>query len=70
LLTEEIFRQYISLRGRRVFLNRRSMDNLFLNRVIMPVEDAACGEADKSCGKDSLSGMIKFFLKELVDKGS
>jgi len=25
---------------------------------------------DKSCGKDSLSGMIKFLLKELVDKDS
>jgi len=38
--------------------------------MIKPVEDAACGEVDKSCGKDSLSGMIKFLLKELEDKGS
>jgi hypothetical protein len=37
----------------KVFLNSRSMDNLFLNRVIRPVEDAACGEADKPRGKDS-----------------
>jgi len=29
------------------------MDNLFLNRMIMPVEDAAGGEADKTRGKDS-----------------
>ena len=41
----------------------------------MPVEDAAGGEMDKPPGgRDSwqgvASGMIKFFLKELVDKGS
>jgi hypothetical protein len=41
------------LRGRRVFLNRRSRDNLFLNRMITPVEDAAGGEADKTRGKGS-----------------
>ena len=34
--------------GRGVFLNSRSVDNLFLNRVITPVEDAAGGEADKT----------------------
>jgi hypothetical protein len=27
------------------------MDNLFLKRVITPVEDAAAGEADKTRGK-------------------
>jgi hypothetical protein len=29
------------------------MDNLFLKRVITPVEDAAGGEADKTRGKGS-----------------
>jgi hypothetical protein len=29
------------------------MDNLFLNRMITPVEDAAGGEADKTRGKES-----------------
>jgi len=24
------------------------MDNLFINRMITPAEDAACGEADKT----------------------
>ena len=41
------------LSPREVFLNSRSMDNLFLNRVITPVEDAAGGEADKTRGKGS-----------------
>ena len=39
------------MRGRGVFLNRRSRDNLFLNRMITPVEDAAGGEADKTRGR-------------------
>ncbi len=34
------------MRGCGVFLNRRSMDNLFLNRMITP-------EADKTRGKGS-----------------
>jgi hypothetical protein len=34
------------MRGRGVFLNSRSMDNLFLKRVITP-------EADKTRGKGS-----------------
>ena len=34
------------MRARGVFLNRRSMDNLFLKRVITP-------EADKTRGKGS-----------------
>jgi hypothetical protein len=38
---------------RGVFLNTRSMDNLFLNRMTTPVEDAAGGEADKTRGKGS-----------------
>jgi hypothetical protein len=29
------------------------MDNLFLNRMITPVKDAAGGEADKTRGKRS-----------------
>jgi hypothetical protein len=29
------------------------MDNLFLNRMITPVEDAAGGEADKTRDNDS-----------------
>jgi hypothetical protein len=29
------------------------MENLFLNRVITPVKDAAGGEADKTRGKGS-----------------
>jgi len=38
---------------RGVFLNTCSMDNLFLNRMTTPVEDAAGGEADKTRGKGS-----------------
>jgi hypothetical protein len=41
------------LRGRGGFLNNRTMDNLFLNRMITPVEDAAGGEADKTRDKRS-----------------
>jgi hypothetical protein len=29
------------------------MDNFFLKRVVTPVEDAACGKADKARGKVS-----------------
>jgi len=29
------------------------MDNLCLDRMVTPVEDAACGEADKTRGKGS-----------------
>jgi hypothetical protein len=34
-------------------LKSRYTDNLFLNRMITPVEDAACSEADKTRGKES-----------------
>ena len=37
--------------GRGVFLNNRCMDNLFVNRMITPVEDAAGSEADKTRGR-------------------
>jgi hypothetical protein len=37
------------------------MDNLLLNRMITPVEDAAGGEADKPAGggQDSRQGSVK-----------
>jgi hypothetical protein len=37
------------------------MDNLFLNRMITPVEDAAGGEADKPAkgGQDSRQGIVE-----------
>ena len=37
------------------------MDHLFLNRMITPVEDAACGEADKPAGggQDLQQGIVK-----------
>jgi pentatricopeptide repeat protein len=46
-------RVFNQLKSRGIFLNSRSMDNLFLNRVITPVEDAASSEADKTRGKGS-----------------
>ena len=39
------------MRDRGVFINSRCMDNLFLNRMITPDEDAAGGGADKTRGK-------------------
>jgi hypothetical protein len=39
------------------------MDNLFLNRMITPVENAACGEADKTRGKGSERKNRKLSLK-------
>ena len=51
------------LKGRGVFLNNRSMDDLFLNRMITPVEDAAGGEADKTRGKGSYRKNRKLSLK-------
>jgi hypothetical protein len=49
------------LMGRGVFLKRRSMDNLFLNRMITPVEDAADDEADKTRDKDPPQVRLNFF---------
>ena len=46
-------RVFNQLKSRGIFLNSRSMDNLFLNRVITPVEYAASSEADKTRGKGS-----------------
>lgn len=42
-----------SLGGRGVYLTGRCMDNLFINRMITAVEDAAGGEADKIHGEGS-----------------
>jgi hypothetical protein len=41
------------MRGRDIFLNSRSMDNLFLNRMIPP-------QADKTRGKDSEEKLHRF----------
>ena len=53
----------------RVILKNRFMD-IFFYRMISPVEDAAGGEVGEPRCKRFATGIIKFFLKELVDKGS